>query len=340
MSYVAALNDRLVGLLGPFGPLIAVGMLGVVLILISLPAMLARRKDPLDRLRERETKAATVEDKASRLRRADGNDKLEKYSNFLEPQDAQEYSAVRLKLLRAGYQSKNAVRVFHFAQFALGLGLLVLGVLYTVYKSTMTDAEMSTTSMAMQVLGPGLVGYMLPKYWVTRRVQSRTEAITNAFPDSLDMMLVCVEAGQSLDQSIVRVAKEFRSGFPDLADEFEMVSFELKAGKDKVQVLRDFSERCGVTDIASFVTVLVQSQQFGTSIADALRVYAFEMRDKRVMRAEEKANTLPTKMTLATMLLTVPPLLLILIGPSVFNIATVLGGGMAGVQDGSTDGQQ
>ena len=120
------------------------------------------------------------------------------------------------------------------------------------------------------------------------------------------MMLVCVEAGQSLDQSILRVANELKAGFPDLAEEFLIVSHEMKAGKSKDSVLRDMSERCGVQDIASFVTVLIQSQQFGTSIADALRVYASEMRDKRVMRAEEAANKLPTKMTLATMMLTVP----------------------------------
>ena len=148
--------------------------------------------------------------------------------------------------------------------------------------------------------------------------------MSNGFPDSLDMMLVCVEAGQSLDQAIIRVSTELRAGFPALAEEYQMVSHEMKAGKDKTQVLRDFSERAGVPDIASFVTVLIQSTQFGTSIAEALRVFSAEMRDKRVMRAEEKANTLPTKMTLATMMFTVPPLLIILIGPSIYNIAETL----------------
>ena len=165
---------------------------------------------------------------------------------------------------------------------------------------------------------------MAPKYWVTRRVDSRKEEITNGFPDALDMMLVCVEAGQSLDQSILRVAREIRAGFPALADEFEIVSHEMKAGKDRISVLKDMGERAGVADVASFVTVLVQSTSFGTSIAEALRVYAAEMRDKRVMRAEEKANTLPTKMTLATMVLTVPPLLIILVGPSVYGIYQTL----------------
>ena len=166
----------------------------------------------------------------------------------------------------------------------------------------------------------GIVGYMLPKYWVTKRQQKRQEEITSGFPDALDMMLVCIEAGQSLDQSIIRVARELRASYPSLSDEFEIVSYEIKAGKDKPTVLADMGERCGVADISSFVTVLVQSATFGTSIADALRVYADEMRDKRVMRAEEKANKLPTKMTLVTMMLTVPPLLIILVGPSVVGI--------------------
>ena len=98
----------------------------------------------------------------------------------------------------------------------------------------------------------------------------------------------------------------------------------MKAGKDRVSVLRDMSERAGVPDVASFVTVLIQSASFGTSISEALRVFSAEMRDKRILRAEEKANTLPTKMTLATMMLTVPPLLIILIGPSVYRVVTTL----------------
>ena len=135
------------------------------------------------------------------------------------------------------------------------------------------------------------------------------------------------EAGQSLDQSIVRVAAEIRAGYPALADEFEIVAHEMKAGKDRIVVLKDMSERAGVPDVASFVTVMIQSASFGTSIAEALRVYAAEMRDKRVMRAEEKANVLPTKLTLGTMMFTVPPLMIILIGPSVHGIYVNLNGG-------------
>ena len=317
-------NTLLTDLLGPSGPFLAIGFLGLVMIILALPVMLKPRKDPLDRLKAQQVMTGS---KGDALRKTEGKDKLEKYSHFLEPQDEEEYSSVRLKLLQAGYRTKNAVRIYHFAQFALGIVGLLLGTAYVLWQSSTTP--MTSTNMMIWALGPGLVGYMLPKYWVTRRQKTRQQEITNGFPDSLDMMLVCVEAGQSLDQSILRVAKELRAGFPDLADEYEMVTYEVKAGKDKIQVLRDMAERCGVNDISSFVTVLIQSQQFGTSIAEALRVYASEMRDKRVMRAEEKANTLPTKMTLATMMLTVPPLLIILIGPSIYDIYTMLGSGGA-----------
>ncbi len=328
MEYVTTLfaqaNTFLHDQFGQLGPLLVIGVLGLFLVMLTLPALLKKEKDPFEQIRRATRASADQGDGKARLRRGRGKgvDKLEKYSSFLEPQDAKAYSETRLKLMQAGYRSKDAVRTYHFLQFALGIGFLVLGSIYAIYNSV--TGEPSTQSLVMSVLIPGIVGYVMPKYWVTKRQQSRQEVITNGFPDSLDMMLVCVEAGQSLDQSIIRVSKEIRAGFPALADEFEMVAQEMKAGKDRQLVLRDMSERTGVPDVASFVTVLIQSATFGTSIAEALRVYASEMRDKRIMRAEEKANTLPTKMTLATMLLTVPPLLIILIGPSVYGIADTL----------------
>lgn len=310
------LNTMITDMLGPFGPLMLVGMLGVFLILLTLPFLMKKQADPLDRLKASPLKET---EKSEKLRGARGNDKLEKYANFLEPQNVEEYSAIKLKLVQAGYHSKNAVRMYYFAQFSLGILGLILGGIYAMLQ--LQQGFVETKDLLMMVGVPAGAGYMGPKYWVTRRQATRQEAITNGFPDSLDMMLVCVEAGQSLDQSILRVSAELKSGFPELAYEFEVVSHELKAGKDKASVLKDMADRAGVQDIRSFVTVLVQSQKFGTSIAEALRVYASEMRDKRVMRAEEAANKLPTKMTLATMMLTVPPLLIILIGPSIYSIS-------------------
>lgn len=321
MDALSNLNNLLVAHFGPLGAFYAVGLLGMLLILAVLPSMLKKRPEPFDKLRAARG-ASTAKSKDQGLRRADKVDKLEKFANFLEPQDAEQMTASRLKMLRAGYSNPNAVRMFHFAQFALGIGLLVLGLVYTLIISQHKDV--STQFKLLATLIPGACGYYLPQYWVQRRLQSRKQQIIEGFPDALDLMLVCVEAGQSLDQSINRMARETRAGYPALADELEMVSHEVKAGKERVQVLRDMSERVDVPDVSSFVTTLVQSATYGTSIAEALRVYSAEMRDKRVMRAEEKANTLPTKLTLGTMLFTVPPLMIILIGPSVMGITKVL----------------
>ena len=317
-----SLQEMLVSALGPLGPLIAVGFLGLVLILIALPTMMKKQRDRFSELKI-EARSGKADDRA--LRRGTGGtaEKLEKFAHFLEPQKAEEMSAIRLKLLRAGYPDKSAVHMFHAAKLVLGIGLLALGLVYAMLKSA--NEEVSTQSMILYTLMPGALGYYLPQYWVNKRMAKRQTEITQGFPDALDLMLVCVEAGQSLDQAIIRVGKESRAGYPALADEFDMVSHEVKAGKERVTVLKDMSERVGIPDVASFVTTLVQSATFGTSIAEALRVYSADMRDKRVMRAEEKANMLPTKLTLGTMMFTVPPLMIILIGPSVYGIATMLG---------------
>lgn len=323
MQILSVLNDVLTGALGPFGPLIAVGGLGVMLILITIPMMMRQKQDPLEKLKQaNQRQSAASGGGKTNLRAGKQNKKLDRYATFLEPQDAKQLSQVRLKLMQAGYRHRDAVRYFHFAQFALAVGLLILGVIYYVLFKAGT--ETSTQETLLYILGPAGIGYMMPKYWVTKRQQKRQEEIQDGFPDSLDMMLVCIEAGQSMDQSIIRVASEMRASYPALAEEFEIVALQIKAGRDKPSVLGEMAERCGVQDISSFVTVLVQSQTFGTSIGEALRVYAGEMRDKRVMRAEEKANKLPTKMTLATMMLTVPPLLIILVGPSVLGIMELM----------------
>jgi len=324
MEFLSNFNKMITDTLGPLGSLLVLGVLGLLMILITLPTMLKKRPDAFAKLKAQRAPAQPART-GQDLRRGEKTDKLEKFSAFLEPQDAETMTASRLKMLRAGYRAKNAVRMFHFAQLVLGLGFLACGVIYAMTISA--QQEVSTQFMIMSTIGPGAAGYYLPQYWVTRRLETRKQEIVSGFPDALDMMLVCVEAGQSLDQSINRVAKESRAGYPALADEFDMVSQEVKAGKERVQVLKDMSERVGITDVSSFVTTLVQSATFGTSIAEALRVYSSEMRDKRVMRAEEKANTLPTKLTLGTMLFTVPPLMIILIGPSVHGIATMLNQG-------------
>lgn len=322
MEFLTNLFDKanafLVDQLGELGPLIAVGGLGVLLCLVALPTLMKKQKDPYKKLRESRDESKSV--KSGGLRLGGKNEKLERFAQYLEPQDEEELSATQLQMIRAGYRAKSSIQMFNFAKLALGLGGLLLGTLYVL----ITGGGGSAQNSVLIVLIPGVVGYYAPKYWITKRMQTREEQINSGFPDALDLMLVCVEAGQSLDQAIIKVATEIKASYPPLAEEFEIVSYEMKAGKDKTKVLRDMGERVGIQDVNSFITTLIQSATFGTSVAEALKVYSDEMRDKRISRAEEKANKLPTKLTLFTMLFCVPPLLVILIGPSIYGIATDL----------------
>ncbi|WP_151719955.1 type II secretion system F family protein [Gemmobacter serpentinus] len=309
---------------GPLAPAFLILIAGAGLLAFILPSVLQKRIDPLDKLKA--LRSAPSAETMHLREKSGAAAKLDKYAQYLEPQDMASMSKAKLMMMRAGYRSKNAVRIFHFAKFSLGLGGLLLGVVYTLYLQSQ-QGELPMKTILLHTIIPGGIGYYLPQYWVQRRLQTRQQEIIAGFADALDLMLVCVEAGQSLDQSINRVAKEMRNGYKSLAEEFEIVAQEVKAGKERVQVLKDMSERIAVPDVSSFITTLIQSATFGTSISDALRVYVAEMRDKRVMRAEEKANTLPTKLSLGTMVFTLPPLMVMLVGPSVYSIAAGLSGG-------------
>jgi len=311
--------------MGPMGPVIAVAAVGGLMVIATLPTLLKKRIDPLDKLHANSpavrAAAARGKKKEQKLRSAgNGADKLEKFAEFLEPKNKEEMSESRKWLQRAGYRGPSAVRTFHAIQFAGALSLLALGLLYVLFYNATNETPLSSMASIFAILGPGLFGYYGPKRWVNQRVKARKQEIQNGFPDALDMLLVCVEAGQSLDQGIIRVSKELETSYPSMAEEFSTVAHEIKAGLDKPTVLRAFGERSDVPDVMSFVTVMIQSQQFGTSIAEALRLYAADMRDKRIMRAEEAANKIPTKMTLGTMMFTVPPLLIILVGPSIHDM--------------------
>ena len=307
----------LVQTLGPAGPLYAAAALGALLVLLALPALVRRRRDPLERFSFHD---ARLQSELVRLRTSPGTGSLHGLAPLLEPADKQQLGATRRELRAAGYKDPSSVRVFNLARAGLGIGLLLLGLILLFILPE--DPELVPALVISGALG--LTGYALPFYWVRRRIAVRRREMQNAFPDAMDMMLVCIEGGHSLDQAIARVAGEIKATGSPLAEEFETVTNEFRAGKDRAQVLRDLAERCQVGDVSSFVTVLIQSMAFGTSISQALRVYAAEMRDKRLMRAEEKANVLPTKLTLGTMAFTVPPLILILAGPSFIQIVRSL----------------
>ncbi|MEM9782385.1 MAG: type II secretion system F family protein [Pseudomonadota bacterium] len=296
---------------GEAAPFYAIASISIIMVLVAIPLVLRGKKDPLDRFNFREER---LQGELVKLRDADASSGG--LADYLQPTDKKQMSDTRKMLRQAGFDSAGAVRSYYTARFGLCVGLTAVGaVLFLI-----APAEPNLVFGTVMTLVLGFVGFLGPVYWVQRSIATRREDIQKAFPDAMDMMLVCIEGGQSLDQAMSRVGKEMEAAAGPLAYELGIVSQEFRVGKDRITVLRDFAERCNVNDISSFVTVMIQSTAFGTSISQALRVYASEMRDKRLMRAEEKANKLPTKLTLGTMFFTVPPLILILVGPSLIQI--------------------
>ncbi len=313
--------------------MIAIAAIGAVLLLgVALAALMSgERPDPMAKFsQEAKAKRSSSTDPSKALRRGGGREikALDHFGRFLEPENEKDLSAARQRMIQAGYHGKHAVRDFAALQFILAVSALIVSLL--VVFVIMPDQFTDPVLMGAVLVLPMLIGYFAPRRWIENRVEARKEEILSGFPDSLDMMLICVEAGQSLDQSVQRVAREIAPAYPALSEEFTAVGEQVKAGRERGEVLKDMAKRCDIPDITSFVTVMVQASTYGTSITDALRVFASEMRDKRIMRAEEKANILPTKMTLGTMMFTVPPLLIILIAPSVVGIMNDLNGGIIG----------
>jgi tight adherence protein C len=251
-----------------------------------------------------------LSDRGSRAR-------LAKMDSLIAPQDEAKRSALRLKLVQAGYRNTSAITTFFFMRYLLMLVPLIgVLVVYPFMASTL-----GTEQIGLMTAGLMAAGFFLPSLWVWRRAKARQRAVSVAFPDTLDMMLICVEAGLGLDAAINRVSVEIGAAHPVLGGELLYTTAEMRAGKSRQDVLRDLAKRVGVDDVRAFVTVIVQADRYGTSVADAMRVYAQDMRAKRMVRAEEKANKLDVKMTVAVFTLTMPAVLMFTVIPAVIQVA-------------------
>jgi tight adherence protein C len=242
---------------------------------------------------------------------------LQRFSRFMTPSKEAEHAEMRLRLAQAGYRRPSAVRIFHLSR---AVSALVVTVAVAIV-FPLAVSEYPLPLFFALIFVAFLVGFIAPSLVLERQIAGRKRVAEEGFPDTLDMLLVCIEAGQGFEQAARRIAKELKGHNEVLAEELTILNDELWAGKDRGTVFRDFSQRLDVNDITAFISVLRQADQFGVSIAEAIRVYASDMRFKRVMRAEEKANTMPLKLALASMAFTVPPTMIIMIGPSLLEIA-------------------
>jgi tight adherence protein C len=291
----------------------------VILIFYSARGIFYTRAEILRRVKENKADMVTPSSGDPGLARAHGT--LEGYKKYLTPASEKKINTVRHLLLRAGYRDASAVYMFYAARIALSAAAVLIGVI--VIMPIMR--EMPSYITLLTVLFTALIGFFLPWFWVERAAEYRKMQIQDSFADVLDLLLVCIEAGHGFDQALNRIVRELETSNPVVTEELLVVTREMRAGKDRYQVLGDFAERTGIDDIKSFITVIKQADKFGVSIAQALRVYSHEMRDKRYSRAEEKANMLPMKLALGAILFTVPPAIIIMVGPSVIMVIQNLG---------------
>lgn len=252
---------------------------------------------------------------------------LEKLGQANKPKDQAETSRLRRLLVTAGYRNPQAPIVFMGAK--LFLMLVLAGVFLAVSPELLKNKP--TTYVMWGLVLSAVAGFYTPQLWLSMAINKRKERIVDGFPDALDLMVVCVEAGLGLDQAIARVGEEIYLGHKDLGDEFRILSLELRAGLTREQALRNLSQRTDVEEIGSLVALLIQTDRFGTSIGQALRVHSDSMRMNRRLKAEELAAKLPVKMMGPLILCIFPALLIVILGPGALllinKVFPAMGGG-------------
>ncbi len=227
----------------------------------------------------------------------------------LLPKSPKEMSDLQRTLTRAGYSSGRALVIYSLAEVVLPLFL---------FFGTVTVLGFSAGLVPALVLG--VIGYLAPSFWLSHKITERKKAIRNALPDALDLLTVCVESGSGLDQAVAKSADELRVSHPAIADELTTVTTEIRAGLPRIEAFRNFSRRTGVEDVRSLVSMLTQTDRFGTSIGEALRVHADMSRTKRRQLAEERAGKVGVKLVFPLALCLFPALYVVCFGPVVVQI--------------------
>ncbi len=251
--------------------------------------------------------ASTVREKAARTAQ-----------DFYARSDPENVARLRMKLIQAGYMDPRAVGMFfliRFAAFVAGAGLALLA-------DGWAAADAATMSRWTFVVLAGAAGYFLPGLVLSQQVRAMMREYRNGFPDFMDLMIVCSDAGMSMEAGIERVSRELSLSYPALSQNLQLVSLELRAGRNLDDALKSLGERLSLDEVRSFATLLQQSKELGTSLSGALRVFSDEMRHKRMSLAEEKAHALPAKMSVPVTVCILPVVMMIAIIPIIVKMTS------------------
>jgi tight adherence protein C len=219
------------------------------------------------------------------------------------------------RLIMAGFRRPEAASAFTAARAVTIVALVGLVYFTGLYQN----------SPFVLFLASIAAGFILPDFWLGRKIKSRQQALRLALPDALDLLVICMEAGLGIDQALMYVSQELRTAHPDLCEEFDLVNAEMHVGKTRIDALRSLATRTGVDDIQALVSTLIQTDRFGTSVAQSMRVHSDELRTKRRQRAEEMAAKTTIKMIFPLVLFIFPALFVVIMGPAVIKMMHTLG---------------
>lgn len=229
------------------------------------------------------------------------------------PVSPTDVSQTRAWLIQAGYREARHVR-FYFGLRVLFAALGFVGVI-----------ALSGFDSPLLLIGVPALGFFLPRFFLKRAMKERQRRIRLALPDALDLTVICVEAGLALDQAMMRVGEDLSHAHPELSGEFHLFNLETRAGKPRAEALRNLAARTGVDDVRGLVGTLIQTDRFGTSVAQALRVHSDSLRTERRQRAEEQAAKTTVKMIIPLVLFVLPSLIFVTVGPAVIQLMHLLG---------------
>lgn len=244
------------------------------------------------------------------------------WSRF-EPHAEAERSKQALRLAQAGFRTRGLAGLVIVLKLLLAVGLPILVLLLL---PALAKGRIEMPMMVLIAAGAGFFGMILPEAFLDRRIQWRKEALMEGFPDALDLLVACTEAGLSFNAALERVVEQMPASQPELAYELSQVNAEIRAGIDRTRALRNLAERTGLDEIRGLVSLITHSTRLGTGIAGTLRIYAEEFRDRRMQRAEEIAATVSTKLIFPLVLCLFPSFFVIAVGPAVIGVVRALAG--------------
>jgi tight adherence protein C len=228
------------------------------------------------------------------------------------PMSPADVTRTRGWLIQAGYRDPKHVTIYFGVRVLLALVALA-GVILT-----------GSASSPMLLVGIPALGFFIPRFFLKRMIRERQTRIRVGLPDALDLTVICVEAGLALDQAVMRVGEDLRHAHQELSDEFHLVNLEMRAGKPRAEALRNLAERTGVDDIKALVGTLIQTDRFGTSVAQALRVHSDSLRTERRQRAEEQAAKTTIKMIPPLVVFVLPSIMIVSLGPAIIALVRIL----------------